>query len=78
MHKRAFQALKRTFMHVSVLPQPYFEKKIIYSTWFLLSKNGGERPETCINGRFRPQDARLCMSQVFPQFILILKKKTLY
>ena len=27
MHKRAFQALKRTFMHVSVLPQPYFEEK---------------------------------------------------
>ena len=27
MHKRAFQALKRTFMHVSSLPQPYFDKK---------------------------------------------------
>ena len=27
MHKRAFHGLKRTFMHVSVLPQFYFEKK---------------------------------------------------
>ena len=29
MHKRAFQALKRTFMHVSDLPSPYFDKKPI-------------------------------------------------
>ena len=29
MHKRAFQALKRTFMHVSGLAQPYFDKKPI-------------------------------------------------
>ena len=27
MHKRAFQALKRTFMHVSGLPPPYFDNK---------------------------------------------------
>ena len=27
MHKRAFQALKRTFMHVSGLPPPSFDKK---------------------------------------------------
>ena len=27
MLKRAFQALKRTFMHVSSLPQPYFDLK---------------------------------------------------
>ena len=27
MHKRAFQAPKRTFMHVSGLPPTYFEKK---------------------------------------------------
>ena len=25
MHKGKFQALKRTFMHVSSLPQPYFD-----------------------------------------------------
>ena len=31
MHKRAFQALQRTFMHVSGLPPPYFDlKKLIY------------------------------------------------
>ena len=27
MHKRAFQALERTFMHVLGLPPPYFDKK---------------------------------------------------
>ena len=27
MHKRAFQGLKRTFMHVSGLPPPYFDIK---------------------------------------------------
>ena len=30
MHKRAFQALKRTFMHVSGLPLPYFDNKTKY------------------------------------------------
>ena len=29
MHKHAFQALKRTFMHVSGLPPPFFDKKTI-------------------------------------------------
>ena len=27
MHKRAFQALKRTFMHISSLPLPYYDFK---------------------------------------------------
>ena len=54
MHKRAFQGLKRTFMHVSGLPPPYFDNKtkFIYKL-VLLSKYGGGRPETCINVRFR-------------------------
>ena len=30
MHKRAFRALKRTFMHVPVLPPPYFDNKTKY------------------------------------------------
>ena len=30
MHKRAFQGLKRTFMHVSGLPPPYFDNKTKY------------------------------------------------
>ena len=30
MHKRAFEALKRTFMHVSGLPPPYFDNKTKY------------------------------------------------
>ena len=30
MQKRAFQALKRTFMHVSGLPLLYFDKKTKY------------------------------------------------
>ena len=37
MHKRAFQGLKRTFMHVSGLLPPSFDKKkqIIYKLVFL-------------------------------------------
>ena len=35
MHKRAFQGLKRTFMHVSCLPPPYFDNKTKYFiNWF--------------------------------------------
>ena len=30
MHKRAFQGLKRMFMHVSGLPPPYFDNKMKY------------------------------------------------
>ena len=30
MHKRSFQALKRTVMHVSGLPLSFFDKKPIY------------------------------------------------
>ena len=30
MIKRAFQGLKRTFMHVSGLPPPYFDNKTKY------------------------------------------------
>ena len=33
----------------------------------------GGRPETCINVRFRAWNARLCMFQVFPHHILIIK-----
>ena len=52
MHKRAFQGLKRTFMHVSGLPHHILIIKP--------SKFGGGRPETCVSGpetqqvRFRP------------------------
>ena len=54
MHKRAFQALKRTFMHVSGLPTPFFDlKKKIYKVIGFLSNYGVGRPETCINVRFR-------------------------
>ena len=35
MHKRAFQALKRMFMHVSGLPPPYFDlKKLLLFFYF--------------------------------------------
>ena len=53
MRKRAFQALERTFMHVSGLPPRYYDNKISYKNFGLLSKYGGGRPETCINVRFR-------------------------
>ena len=39
MHKRAFQALQRTFMHVSGLPPPYFDKKLIYIVFGFLNQN---------------------------------------
>ena len=64
MHKRAFQGLKRTFLHVSGLPRHilinnHFMKYLV----FFLSKYGGGRSDTCINVRFRAWNASLCMSQ---------------
>ena len=53
MHKRAFQGLKRTFMHVSALLPPYFDKKTKHNVNGFLSKDGGGRPETCLNVSFR-------------------------
>ena len=75
MHKRAFQALKRAFLHVPHLPPPYFDfkKKTIWKVIGFLSKYVGGRPETCINVRFRPWNARFCMSHIFPHHILIKK-----
>ena len=51
MHKRAFQALKRTFIHVSGLPPTYFDfKKTIDKVHgFFKSKLVGVRPDTYIN-----------------------------
>ena len=40
MHKRAFQALKRTFMHVPGLLPPYFDlKKLVLKKFGFLSQN---------------------------------------
>ena len=78
MRKRAFQGLKPTCMHVSDHPPPYFDikkKQKLYKL-VLLSKYGGGRPETCINVRLRPLNARLCLSQFFPHHILIIKPNT--
>ena len=78
MPKHAFQALKRTFMHVSGLPHQilitknYFIKYLVF-----LSKYDGGRPETCINVRFMPSNARLGIFHVFPHHILIIKLNTL-
>ena len=55
MHKRAFQALKRTFMHVSGLPPPYFDNKTCVSGPEILYKlfqdyqYGGGSPKYFIN-----------------------------
>ena len=74
MHKRAFQGLKRTFIHVSGLPRHILITKSIYKAIdFLKSKSGGGRPEICLNVRFRSWNARLCKSQVFPHHNLIIK-----
>ena len=57
MQKRAFLSLKRTFMHVSGPPSPYFDLKkkqfLNYLFFSLKSKYGWGRLETCINVRFR-------------------------
>ena len=43
MHKHAFQALKRTFMHVLGLPPPDFDSKTNqYSIWLNYQNNVGE------------------------------------
>ena len=43
MHKRAFQTLKRTFMHVSGHPPPYFVNKTnLQSIWFYHQNMVGE------------------------------------
>ena len=43
MHKRDFQALKRTFMHVPDFPPPYFVNKTnLYSVWFFYQNMVGE------------------------------------
>ena len=43
MHKRAFQALKRTFMHVSGLPAAYFDNKTkLKGFWFYYQNMLGE------------------------------------
>ena len=74
MPERAFEGMKRTFMHVSGFPPPYFGNKTKYFFKLVISsKYGGGRPETWINVRFRPWNARLCMFQVFPHHILIVK-----
>ena len=38
MHKRAFQALKRTFMHVSDLPHHILIIKLIYKVFSFIIK----------------------------------------
>ena len=54
MHKRAFQALKRTFMHVSGLPPPYFDIKTKnFINWFYHQNMVGEdlkHAQTCVSG----------------------------
>ena len=39
MHKRAFQAMQRTFMHVSGLPPTYFDEKKIYIVFGFFNQN---------------------------------------
>ena len=45
MHKRALQSLRRTFMSLSSLPQPYFDfkkKQLIYKLVFYQKMMGEE------------------------------------
>ena len=73
MLKRAFQALKRTFLHVSGFHHHILIVELIYKVFGLPSKYYGGRPETCINVHV----SRLCMYQVLPHHILIMKPKVL-
>ena len=53
MHKGAFQALKRTLMHVSDLPPPYFDfKKLIFYKLFFFNQNmvGEDLIHACVSG----------------------------
>ena len=56
MHKRAFQGLKRTFMHVSGLLDHILLKKPIHYKLVFLNQNMVEEDlrQACINVRFRP------------------------
>ena len=43
MHKRAFQDLKRAFMHDTGLPSPFFDNKTnLKSIWFFYQNMVGE------------------------------------
>ena len=55
MHESAFQGMKRTFMHVSGLPPPYFDskKQILYKLVFYYQNMVGEdlgHASTCVSG----------------------------
>ena len=78
MHKRALQSLKRTFMHVSGLYPPCFGSKTNYfsNCFFFKSKYGGGKNWDMHKRAFQPWNARVCVSQVFFQHILIFKKPT--
>ena len=53
MHKSAFQALKRTFIHVLGLPHQFLTKKFNLKIIGFLSNYSVGRPETCKNVRFK-------------------------
>ena len=57
MHKRAFQGLKRTFMHVSGLPPSYFDNKTKKVFSFVIKIMAEYLA-------YSFQNARLCMFQV--------------
>ena len=54
MHKRAFQALKRTFMHVTGPPHHILIIKLNNKVFGFIIEIWWGRPEKCINVRFRP------------------------
>ena len=75
MHKRAFEDLKRTFMHFSSLPHHILILKKYSIIWLFKSKYGSGRLETCIKMRFKSWNALLYISQVFHHHNLIEKKE---
>ena len=74
MHKRAFQGLKRSFMHVSGFPSIFWQKTNCFSFFFQNQNIVGET----WGMRFMAWNTRVNMSQVFPLHILMEKKQKLH
>ena len=73
MHKRAFEALTKTFMHFSGLPHHVLTKKTIYELIDFFANYGVGRPETCTNEHFRPSNELICKSHVLYYHIFAQK-----
>ena len=77
MHKRAFQALKRTFMHVSGLPLPYFDKKTNLIKYLVFYQNMVGKTWNMHKRAFQALKCTFMHVLGLPQQILMIKLNTL-